>query len=132
MSSLTSSPAAMIRRTWAPILVWCCTFQRKMSPTLMCTRSRSAASRLPCELLPLPGTPMMTYFRMQLPSHTGPRGAGRVTHDRRLPAPVQPALAAPADLGVERAGQHRPVLPQQPRVHEPRHVVAAALGEHDP
>jgi len=24
-------------------------------------------------LLPLPGTPMMTYFRMQLPSHTGAR-----------------------------------------------------------
>src|SRR6266487_5724010 len=49
-----------------------------------------------------------------------------------LTAAVQPALAAPADLGVERVAQHRPVLPQQPRVHEPRHVVAAALGEHDP
>ena len=53
-SSPTSSPAAMTRRTCAPILVWFCTFHRKMSPTLMCTRSRSAASILACVPLPLP------------------------------------------------------------------------------
>ena len=36
----------MVRRTWAPSLVWFCTFQRKMSPTLMWTRSRSRGQQL--------------------------------------------------------------------------------------
>ena len=47
----TSSPAAITRRTWAPILVWRCTCQRRLSPTLMCTRSRSsqrASPECPC------------------------------------------------------------------------------------
>src|SRR5580704_19061394 len=59
----------MMRRTCAPILVWFCTFQRKMSPTLMCTRSRSSASILACVPLPLPCTPMITYLRMSSAWH---------------------------------------------------------------
>ena len=58
-----------MRRTCAPILVWFCTFQRKMSPTLMCTRSRSSASILACVPLPLPCTPMITYLRMSSAWH---------------------------------------------------------------
>src|SRR5215467_3161767 len=88
MSSPTSSPDAMMRRTWAPSLVCCCTCQRKMSPTLMCTRSRSAASMAACVPLPLPWTPMMTYLRM-LPSLAyrgrgtlAGKGSGVVTQDR--------------------------------------------------
>src|SRR5580698_3941277 len=60
----------MVRRTIAPILVWFCTFQRKMSPTLMCTRSRSDASSWLCVPLPLPCTPMITYLRMSSAWHT--------------------------------------------------------------
>ena len=59
----TSTPAAIVRLTWAPSLVWCWMFQRKMSPTLMWTRSRSVASILACVPLPLPWTPMITYLR---------------------------------------------------------------------
>src|SRR5580658_5444796 len=69
-SSPTSSPAAMVRRTTAPTLVWFCTFQRKMSPTLMCTMSRSAASSWLWVPLPLPCTPMITYLRMSPAWHT--------------------------------------------------------------
>ena len=68
-SSPTSSPATMVRLTWAPSLVWCCTFQRKISPTLICTRSRSSASIVAWVPLPLPCTPMMTYLRMTQPWH---------------------------------------------------------------
>src|SRR6478672_8741189 len=87
MSSPTSSPAAMMRRTCAPSLVWCCTCQRKMSPTLMCTRSRSAASMPAWVPLPLPWTPMMTYLRIALPLHTeapalAGKGSGVVAQDR--------------------------------------------------
>src|SRR6476620_3536574 len=76
----------MTRRTWAPTLVCCCTCQRKMSPTLMCTRSRSAASRTAWVTLPLPWTPMMTYLRIAPPLHTrAPALAGKsgvVAQDR--------------------------------------------------
>src|SRR5438552_1830828 len=78
----------MMRRTWAPSLVCCCTCQRKMSPTPMCTRSRSAASRPAWVPLPLPWTPMMTYLRIAPPSHTGGHPAG--------PAAGTPACATPA------------------------------------
>src|ERR1035441_8439043 len=60
----------MTRRTCAPSLVWFCTFQRKTSPTLMWTRSRSAASSWLCVPLPLPCTPMITYLRMSSAWHT--------------------------------------------------------------
>src|SRR3954447_177583 len=53
----------MVRRTWAPSLVWFCTCQRKMSPTLMWTMSRSAQSSSLWVPLPLPCTPMITYLR---------------------------------------------------------------------
>src|ERR1700684_438403 len=41
-----------------------------MSPTLMCTMSRSAASSWLCVPLPLPCTPMITYLRMSPAWHT--------------------------------------------------------------
>src|SRR6516164_9538617 len=84
-SSPTSSPAAMVRRTWAPILVWFCTFQRKMSPTPMWTRSRSAASIWLCVPLPLPCTPMITYLRMSSAWHmqAGPGARGGFGGDSR-------------------------------------------------
>jgi len=53
-SSPTSSPAAMTRRTCAPILVWFCTFHRKMSPTLMCTECPGRRQIWPGVPLPLP------------------------------------------------------------------------------
>jgi hypothetical protein len=43
-SSPTSNPAAIVRLTCAPSLVWCWTFHRKISPTAMCSRSKSPAS----------------------------------------------------------------------------------------
>ena len=58
-SSSTRCPAAIVRFTWAPSLVWCWTFQRKMSPTLMCSRSRPSAISLAWVPLPLPWMPMM-------------------------------------------------------------------------
>src|SRR4051794_23116048 len=67
-SSPTSSPAFIVRRTWAPSLVWFCTCQRNMSPTLMCTMSRSAQSSSLCVPLPLPCTPMITNLRTIFPS----------------------------------------------------------------
>src|SRR5258708_39789330 len=136
-SSPTSSPAAMVRRTWAPSLVWCCTFQRRISPTLMCTRSRSAASIALCVPLPLPCTPMMTYLRMPPAWNTAwacgyPSVCGlseRLADILR--AQREPALAPAAQLGIERGPDERPVLAQQPRVEEAGHVVAPALAQHD-
>src|SRR6266540_2966982 len=70
-SSLTNSPACIVRRIWAPSLVWFWTCQRKMSPTLMCTMSRSPQSIALWVPLPLPWTPIITYFCMCLPSVGG-------------------------------------------------------------
>src|SRR5215469_9192901 len=86
MSSPTSSPAAMVRRTWAPILVWFCTFQRKMSPTPIWTRSRSAASIWLCVPLPLPCTPMITYLRMSSAWHMNRCVGARGGIHRPVPA----------------------------------------------
>src|SRR6476469_9019629 len=71
MSSSTSRPSAMVRRTCAPSLVWFWTCQRKMSPTAICVRSKSRASMAPCVPFPLPCTPMITYFCMLVASQTG-------------------------------------------------------------
>src|SRR3954447_4036753 len=54
----------MTRRTRAPILVWCRTCHRKMSPALIRTRSKSRANMVLCVLLPLPGIPTTTYLRI--------------------------------------------------------------------
>src|SRR6266568_1435679 len=131
MSSPTSSPAAMIRRTWAPILVWFCTCHRKMSPTLMCTRSKPAASNWPWVLLPLPWTPMMTYLRMPPPWHTALVAAPRGHDCPGLPSQPEPPLAASADLRFEGGAEQRPVLLKQPWVDEAGHVIAAPPREHD-
>src|SRR3954467_9802103 len=61
----------MVRRTWAPSLVWFCTCHRKMSPTLMCTMSRPPQSSPAWVPLPLPWTPMITYLRIVPPSVGG-------------------------------------------------------------
>src|SRR4051812_21222379 len=114
-SSPTSSPPAMVRRTWAPSLVWFCTFQRKMSPTPMWTRSRSAASSWLCVPLPLPCTPMITYLRMSSAWHTQ----------------AETALAGPAHPAAEQPSQLRPVVAQPLRVEETRHVVPPSLADHD-
>src|SRR5437879_2537466 len=99
-----------------------------MSPTLICTRSRSSASRMACVPLPLPCTPMITYFRMT-PAWHASRGASApgaaLRHQREA------VLAPAAQPRVEPAAQHRPVLAEQAGVQEPGHVVAAALGQHD-
>ncbi len=65
----------MMRRTCAPSLVCCSMFQRKMSPTEMWTRSRSAASSLACVPLPLPWMPMITYLRTPHPGVISAHGA---------------------------------------------------------
>src|SRR5919199_2784260 len=105
----------MVRRTCAPSLVWFCTFHRKMSPTLMCTRSRSLQSSSLCVPLPLPWTPMMTYLRMMflllrsVPAVVGAQPRGHpfetvLVEDRALAAdavlvdledPVQPDPTGP-------------------------------------
>src|SRR5215469_10819395 len=67
----------MVRLTSAPRLGWCCTFQRKMSPTAMWTRSRSPASNPAWVPLPLPWTPIMTYLRTrQATAPSSPTGVG--------------------------------------------------------
>jgi hypothetical protein len=71
MSSGTSCPASTMRRMRAASLVWLWMCQRKMSPTEMCTRSKSAASSLACVPLPQPWTPMMTYLCMVVSSVAG-------------------------------------------------------------
>src|SRR5579863_10020388 len=141
-SSPTSSPAAMTRRTCAPILVWFCTFQRKMSPTLMCTRSRSAASIWLCVPLPLPWTPIMTYLRIPSAWHMrtprtrsgrlspGPAAAGRV-RPRRGRAQPELALAGAPRPAAEQHAQLRPVFGQPARVEEPGHVPRPSLAEQD-
>src|SRR6266545_3246704 len=123
-SSPTSSPAAMVRRTWAPSLVWFCTFQRKISPTPMWTRSRSAASNWLCVPLPLPCTPMITYLRMSSAWHTE-RGVAARGGQAEL------ALAGPPHPAADQQPELRPVLAQPFGVEEPGHVVAAALADHD-
>src|SRR5579872_6598554 len=130
-SSPTSSPAAMVRRTSAPILVWFCTFQRKMSPTLMWMMSRSAASSWLCVPLPLPCTPMITYLRMSTAWHMRSGSCpvmGRPVIGR---AQAELALAGPPYRAAEQRAQLRPVVAQPPRVDEPGQVVPPALAEHD-
>src|SRR5215469_3648655 len=114
MSSSTSSPAAMIRRTCAPSLVCCCTCQRKMSPTLMCTRSRSALRMAACVPLPLPWTPMMTYLRIPPPFHTeGRPSAGKGSSGWLAPVLDLPGVvervpgAAPGGETDRPAARHR-------------------------
>src|SRR5580704_14108925 len=126
-SSPTSSPAAMVRRTTAPTLVWFCTFQRKMSPTLMCTMPRSAASSWLCVPLPLPCTPMITYLRMSTAWHMR---SGSCSVMGRGPQ-AELALAGPPYRAAEQRAQLRPVVVQPPRVDEPGQVVPPALAEHD-
>src|ERR1700749_3457098 len=128
-SSPTSSPVAIVRRTWAPSLVWFCTFQRKMSPTPIWTRSRSAASSWLCVPLPLPCTPMITYLRMSSAWHTQ-RGVGAGGHFL-VPGQAEPALAGPPRPAAQRLRQLRPVVAQALRVEEPGHVVAPPLADHD-
>src|SRR5256886_2178433 len=120
-SSPTSSPAAMVRRTWAPILVWFCTFHRKISPTPMWTRSRSAASIWLCVPLPLPCTPMITYLRMSSAWHMH-RGVARE---------AEPPLTGPPHPAADQQPELRPVFAQPLGVEEPGHVVPAALADHD-
>src|SRR5205809_83312 len=117
-SSPTSSPAAMVRRTWAPSLVWFCTFQRKISPTPIWTRSRSAASSWLCVPLPLPCTPMITYLRMSSAWHTERGVAARggqagtqthagIIHGRRYPG------------GMENAGRANTAATEAPAADGP-------------
>src|SRR5215469_15810308 len=128
-----------MRLTWAPSFVWCCTFHRKMSPTAICTRSRSSASILACVPLPLPWTPIMTYLRTRSgysavmtdlgaplgrrpfrgagwggdpPSRPGLAGGLLLRPEREMP------FALAAQLGLERAGDQRPVRRQQCGVDE--------------
>src|SRR5690242_10528275 len=101
-----------------------------MSPTLICTRSRSVASSVACVPLPLPCTPMITYFRMT-PAWHATRGASPPAPLQGLRHQRETALAPAAQPRVEPAAQHRPVLAEQARVQEPGHVVAAALRQHD-
>src|SRR5437773_3143055 len=123
-SSPTSSPAAMVRRTWAPSLVWFCTFQRNVSPTPMWTGSRSAASIWLCVPLPLPCTPMITYLRMSSAWHTE-RGVAARGGQAEL------ALAGPPHPAADQQPELRPVLTQPFGVEEAGHVVPAALADHD-
>src|SRR5690349_13049163 len=61
-----------------------------MSPTLMCTRSRSSRSILAWVPLPLPCTPMITYLRIDFPSvrRAEAQRAGREPGQRgRIDAP---------------------------------------------
>src|SRR5947207_12804404 len=118
------SPAAMVRRTWAPILVWFCTFQRKISPTPIWTRSRSAASSWLCVPLPLPCTPMITYLRMSSAWHTE-RGVAARGGQAEL------ALAVPPHPAADQQPELRPVLAQPFGVEESGHVVATAPADHD-
>src|SRR5579859_7928630 len=134
-SSPTSSPAAMVRRTSAPSLVWFCTFQRKISPTLMWTMSRSAASNWLCVPLPLPCTPMITYLRMSSAWHTK-RGSGARGHFQRSrclasTGQPQPALAGPPHPAAEQVPELRPVVAQPLGVEEAGHVVPPSLADHD-
>src|ERR1700728_4773424 len=126
MSSPTRLPSAMIRWTWAPIVVWFCTFQRKMSPTLMCTRSRSRASSWLWVPLPLPCTPMITYLRMSSAWHT--HRAARVP--RAGHAEAELALQGPAHRLADQRPQLGPVLLQPLRVEETGDVVPPALADH--
>src|SRR5215472_15787222 len=120
----------MMRLTWAPSFVWCCTFHRKMSPMAMCTRSRSLASMPAWVPLPLPWTPIMTYLRTS-------SGYRAIFADLRLAigstglllAQREHPLAQPAQLGVERFGDQRPVGGKQLGVDEADDVVALALGQ---
>src|SRR5215472_6381691 len=103
----------MVRRTWAPSFVWCCTFHRKMSPTEMWTRSRSPASMVLWVPLPLPWTPMMTYFRMRVTV-----GACSAGLPDGLPDSGNDLLGPPAQRSVPcaqpYAEQHFPVWHQPP------------------
>src|SRR6516165_8148184 len=126
----------MIRRTCAPILVWFCTFQRKMSPTLMCTRPRSAASMWLWVPLPLPCTPMITYLRMSSAWHTGLRPGSRLGRSAYPSVTVgrwQAELALPCAprLAVDKLAQLRPVVAQPVRVDEAGQVVRPAFVDHD-
>src|SRR5215472_6289243 len=129
MSSPTSSPAAMMRRTWAPSLVCCCTCQRKISPTLMCTRSRPAASMPACVPLPLPWTPSMTYLRTTSGYRAILSDLGLTVGSRRGLADPEHPLAQPPQLGIERIGDQRPVGGKEAGVDEASDVVALALGQ---
>src|SRR4051795_11717439 len=104
-----SWPAAIVRRTWAPILVWCWTCQRNVSPTLRWTRSRSAASWAACVPLPLPCTPMITYLRTSAAWHPWARREsaarrrpiGLPRRRRRATAPLHEALALAAEGALD-------------------------------
>src|SRR5215831_15238947 len=94
-----------------------------MSPTLICTMSRSAASSWLCVPLPLPCTPMITYLRMSSAWHTQRRV--RITGQAEL------SLAGPAHLVADQRAQLRPVLAQPLRVEEASQVVPSTLADHD-
>src|ERR1700735_2466498 len=117
----------MIRRTCAPILVCRWTFQRKMSPTLTCTRSKSAASSWLWVPLPLPWTPMITYLRMASAWHTQ-RPVGTISTARTAGA-AEPelALAGPPHPAADHLAQLRPVLTQAARGDEAGQGVSAGL-----
>src|SRR6516164_4181010 len=92
----------MMRRTCAPSLVCCSTFHRKMSPTLIWTRSKSTASSLACVPLPLPCTPMITYLRMVsrlLSSALGRLAVGTGQHDGIAVVVSKPDLAVSRAAG---------------------------------
>src|ERR1700689_657828 len=101
-----------------------------MSPTLMCTMSRSAASSSLCVPLPLPCTPMITYLRMSTAWHTA-RGGTRLGLDHGRQAEAELALTGPPHRPADQRAQLRPVVAQPPRVDEPGQVVPPALAEHD-
>src|SRR6266566_8382409 len=72
-----------------------------MSPTLMCSRSRSSARSLACVPLPLPWMPMITNLRMASPSVPSQKltatacGAQTVPRCVVLVADTTPASAPP-------------------------------------
>src|SRR5437773_5577344 len=126
----------MSRRTCAASFVWCWTCHRKMSPTLMCTRSRSCAIMIAWVPLPLPWTPMITYFRMPAPCH---RRTGKASRHAGLVSPagcldtagqVDPKpevdLAGLPRLEVQPPGKHAEVGPLG------RCRVGARLADLDP
>src|SRR5829696_6042267 len=150
-SSPTSSPAAIVRRTWAPSFVWFWTCQRKMLPTLRWTRSKSRASSPLWVPFPLPCAPMITYLRIATPRRTlrsvrnnlsrpadhdqGHRPVGLhrqpdVLHLEVLLDPLAPALTAEAG-GLDaakrrsRVGDDAGVEPDQTRFQALRHRQSA-------
>ena len=110
----------MVRRTWAPSLVWCWTFQRKMSPTLMWTRSRSLAQQLGLGALAAALHAHDHVLAHEPPCHAGRRRRvtisvyGRGRH-RRRGRPGRAGRRARADRRGQAGRAARPGERRQPR-----------------